>query len=91
MNPANQFGKLTDSVYGNLAARHNPVEIAEACRSDAKLFKLDGQESSLSPTCGSDRCWLLARLILQEYDAFTGELVIGRSVSEGSGRIQGSC
>ena len=35
VNPANQFGKLTDSVYGNLAARHNPVEIAEAGRREA--------------------------------------------------------
>ena len=38
----------------------------------------------VSPTCGSGSCWLLARRILQEYDAFTGELVIGRSLSEGS-------
>ena len=36
--------------FGKLAARNNLVEIAEACRREAKLFKLDGQDpASVQP------------------------------------------
>ena len=57
----------------NLAARHNPVEIAEACLKEAKLFKLDGRNPASIQPVEAAAARLLARPILQEYDAFTVE------------------
>ena len=55
MNPAES---------GKLAARHNLVEIAEACRREAVAWQWMGFEID------SVAARLLARQILQEYDAF---------------------
>ena len=56
--------------FGNLAARYNLVEIAEACRREAKLSKLDGQDPASIQPVEVPASRLLARPILQEYDAF---------------------
>ena len=41
---------LNPAESGKLAARHNLVEIADACRREAKLFKLDGMNpASVQP------------------------------------------
>ena len=50
---------VNPAEFGKLAARHNPVEVAEACRKEADRFT------------GAAR--LLARPIPQEYDASTVE------------------
>ena len=49
MNPAS---------VGKLAARHNLVEFAEACRKEWTLGQFETQ--FVSQTCGNDNCWLLA-------------------------------
>ena len=66
MNPA-EFGKL--------AARHNPVEIAEACRREAKDPRATvGRNRTLTQWTGFAIATVAARLlaspILQEYYAF---------------------
>ena len=70
--------------FGNLAARYNLVEIAEACRREAKLSKLDGQNPASFQPVATENARLLARPILQEYDAFHSwgiENEIGKSVT----------
>ena len=52
---------------GNRTARHNLVEIAEACRKEADACTMDGIRNA------TVAARLLARPILQEYDASTGE------------------
>ena len=56
--------------FRNLAARHNFVEIAEACRREADVFKLDGMNPVSVQPVEAVAARLLARPILQEYDAF---------------------
>ena len=58
MNPANQFGNLSDSGFGHMQAAQscgNRRSLSEG----SEILKLDGYESRLSPTCGSGSCWLL--------------------------------
>ena len=70
-------------------------EIAEACRREADLFKLEGQDpASVQPVEVAD-ARLLARPILQEYDAVTvEELVVnpanqfGNLTDSGFGNMQ---
>ena len=62
---------MNSAEFGNLAARHNLVEIAKACRREADACTMDPHP--VSPTCGNRRCWLLASPIPQEYDVSTVE------------------
>ena len=56
---------VNPAEFGNLAARHNLVEIEEACRKEAKLFKLASRNpASVQPVEIVD-ARLLARPILQ--------------------------
>ena len=62
--------------FRKLAARHNLVEIAEACRKESKYPQATvGGKRTLGTMVGIRNCYgsclLLARPILQEYDAFT--------------------
>ena len=65
MNPAES---------GKLAARHYLVEIAEACRREADIGTME-RNPSVQPVERAD-ARLLARPILQEYDAFTSVRVV---------------
>jgi len=53
------------------------VEIAEACREGSEVFKLDGRNPASVQTVEAATARLLARPILQEYDAFTVVEVAG--------------
>ncbi len=61
---------------GKLAARYNLVEIAEACREGSEVFKLDCWNPASVQPVEVVAARLLARPILQEYDAFTVELAV---------------
>ena len=67
--------------FGNLAARYNLVEIAEACRREAKLSKLDGQNPASVQPVEVPASRLLASPILQEYDASTVNVLVSHASS----------
>ena len=65
MNPAES---------GKLAARHNRVEIAEACWGEAKYSNWMAENPASVQPVEAVAARLLARPILQEYDAFTAAI-----------------
>ena len=70
VNPANQFGNLTDSGFGNMQAAQscgNRRSLSEG----SEILKLDGQDPASVQPVEIVAARLLARPIPREYDAFT--------------------
>ena len=87
VNPANQFGNLPDNGFGNMQAAQ-PCGNRRSLSEGSEIFKLDGQNPASFQPVEVPASRLLARPILQEYDAFhvvTVQPCGNRSsVSEGS-------